>query len=864
MPTDISNRIKHSTTVDFVKRTTQRPVHIVQYDNSLPILEVSLKNNGIDYDIPNDISDVRIRFGKPDRTFVINSMLDVSGGNNHTVYFELTRQMTVFPGTFHPVVELIKVVNDEDTVAASGYIEIEIDRNPVQDEYVESTVEYKSLVKYAEEAEEAAESAEESSEDSEAWAIGKRNGTPVSSSDPTYHNNSKWYSDNAQTMTSGKADKDIDSVTGNLAEFDSSHNPVDSGVHADKVMLSDGSYSEANVGTSDNLVDKLGIGSLQEPFFYRPTAGGDISINEEGTVQIKSIHGKTFVWNQICSGMESGASHPGGADMNATVDDYGYLVLNGTADSNGTAQLWYGNHKVHFVAGHWYYMSISDNPFNATWGYTGGGVSGTAKEFIKRSSQTGDAIGTFEIKAGQTYNNVRLRTIVVDLTAMFGAGNEPETVADLDFRKWFPDEFYPFSEPHLLNFTGTGIKSVGFNQLDLDSYMSTLGITKTGEFYADTATNFSQKSLNVPFPIKWLPNTKYCFYIRGYCSQNLSNFKVQVYYTDGSFQAITLSSKSIASAYGVSDPAKTIREVRFSFGSGGSEYFYLDSLCVSFSYSAYRDGEYEPYWSVTRNIPVQQYFPTGMKSAGTVFDELTPNRAITRIASINLHDIPSSGWSKNADHQYYHRFDEDEPGAINTTTSFNVVCSARYTPGNAYGDHTDRSICTTTLGVWIYDEEETGNTPTLIPEGATLYYPVGTPIETRIDPPLPLLYKVADFGTEEVITPTGTAPTTSPLVMVAHYNRDYTRQLDNIVDNIGDGKTTKDIVDSARNMPDDTIPKIFHDNDGSIKLKNSSIIASSARKVINAILGTPEQNGTYILKATVTDGYAEYSWEATE
>ena len=27
----------------------------------------------------------------------------------------------------------------------------------------------------------------------EAWAIGERNGIPVSSTDQTYHNNSKWY-----------------------------------------------------------------------------------------------------------------------------------------------------------------------------------------------------------------------------------------------------------------------------------------------------------------------------------------------------------------------------------------------------------------------------------------------------------------------------------------------------------------------------------------------------------------------------------------------------------------------------------------------------------------------------------------------
>lgn len=35
----------------------------------------------------------------------------------------------------------------------------------------------------------------------------------------------------------------------------------------------------------------------------------------------------------------------------------------------------------------------------------------------------------------------------------------------------------------------------------------------------------------------------------------------------------------------------------------------------------------------TTNLPVATYFPTGMKSAGSVYDELTPSKAITRIGS---------------------------------------------------------------------------------------------------------------------------------------------------------------------------------------------------------------------------------------
>ena len=36
--------------------------------------------------------------------------------------------------------------------------------------------------------------AEHTSQDAEAWAVGERGGVPVSPSDDTYHNNSKWYS----------------------------------------------------------------------------------------------------------------------------------------------------------------------------------------------------------------------------------------------------------------------------------------------------------------------------------------------------------------------------------------------------------------------------------------------------------------------------------------------------------------------------------------------------------------------------------------------------------------------------------------------------------------------------------------------
>lgn len=53
-------------------------------------------------------------------------------------------------------------------------------------------------------AETAQTAAEDSAEDAEAWAVGQRNGTDVPSTDPAYHNNAKYYKDQAQTIAGGE------------------------------------------------------------------------------------------------------------------------------------------------------------------------------------------------------------------------------------------------------------------------------------------------------------------------------------------------------------------------------------------------------------------------------------------------------------------------------------------------------------------------------------------------------------------------------------------------------------------------------------------------------------------------------------
>lgn len=150
------DRMIHSTSADFNKRTLPRPVHIVQYDDGIPILAVTLYLDGNQYTIPAN-AEMNIRFGKKDGTFVYNPALGCSS-DRHIVYFEITQQMTVFQGRFTPIVEVV-IGGD---VAGSGCLDIEIDRNPIQEGDIESSTEFITIQEYASRAETAANNAETS------------------------------------------------------------------------------------------------------------------------------------------------------------------------------------------------------------------------------------------------------------------------------------------------------------------------------------------------------------------------------------------------------------------------------------------------------------------------------------------------------------------------------------------------------------------------------------------------------------------------------------------------------------------------------------------------------------------------------
>ena len=149
--TPVATAIVHSTTASLTSRAPVQPVHLVQYDQTMPVIAVALTANGQPYTVPSGAA-VNVRMDKPDGTHVYDPALGVST-NGQTAYIGITAQMTAAAGSSSPIVEI--VVNEG--VAGTAAFPVIIDPNPVPDSAYESTDEYLTLYEILQQAQSAAQ-----------------------------------------------------------------------------------------------------------------------------------------------------------------------------------------------------------------------------------------------------------------------------------------------------------------------------------------------------------------------------------------------------------------------------------------------------------------------------------------------------------------------------------------------------------------------------------------------------------------------------------------------------------------------------------------------------------------------------------
>lgn len=174
-------------------------VHVNQYDTGTGRLVASLYNGETPY---TPTGTAAIQGTKPDGIgFMYSATL-----SGNTVTADLKDQMSVVAG--HVRCQI--VISETSGTTGTFCFDLDVQESALPDDAEISESDYPIIEELIQEAQEAAAiaataevNAEASAEDSEAWAVGTRGGDPVPSTDPTYHNNSKYWAEHGGGGTGG-------------------------------------------------------------------------------------------------------------------------------------------------------------------------------------------------------------------------------------------------------------------------------------------------------------------------------------------------------------------------------------------------------------------------------------------------------------------------------------------------------------------------------------------------------------------------------------------------------------------------------------------------------------------------------------
>ena len=240
----------------------------------------------------------------------------------------------------------------------------------------------------------------------------------------------------------------------------------------------------------------------------------------------------------------------------------------------------------------------------------------------------------------------------MDLTQMFGAGNEPATPSE--FRAMFPDDYYPYNAGELKTIVPMSVEASGverFQLLDKSKFPATTtinGVTFTnngdGTFTVNgNATNTAYIQLNtitMKLGHKYLINDgdagvsfgSYCTYLNvtgGNVANTSSSNEINIYTANQNI----LCGCYIRVSSGIEVPTVVFKPQLFDltemFGAGNEP----ATVAEFWQRVPEKLYGYNPDAYKRVNIPSSKYFPDGMKSAGSVYDEINflSQKAIKRV-----------------------------------------------------------------------------------------------------------------------------------------------------------------------------------------------------------------------------------------
>ena len=580
-----------------------------------------------------------------------------------------------------------------------------------------------------------------------------------------------------------------------------------------------GYHPHMTTGLSDNLV---GHGEAIERVFNFGPTGGTYSI-EDGNARIKKIKGNTIVWNQLAK------IRPTKTINGVTIESMGdgsYKVYT-EKDTPSTGKVEF--HIEDSLQGVGRKLFISGSPVDSTTG-TYCLVSSPRAEL-----GYGTIIETVTEYSGLTIfvnENITINTPIIfrpqliDLTLMFGAGNEPTTASE--FRTYFPESYYPYNPGELISLNHEKIRTIGFNQLNLagrtkhifekgytptdthpfseDEYW--VGIAPNGhaysskDFYTITEltensikatrnTNIEYSGYGIGFPVRVDPRYNYQLAFDWvYDSNGDRSSEITFGYFDkegrlidyGYYPQKQKPFTIIKNTYWL----LIVFSINFKLPTDSTSYnkIEINNINLNLTHTGYRDGEVLPYEDFTRDFSQikeikdpttgEILFPDGLRSAGNVYDEITSTHAIKRIGVIE--DLENLDWYRsetNTSGKY--RFVAKNAMSNNKLVNGHTAANATFSyplsiigSGYTYEPYREGIGLGATDGtLYVYSEKLSSKTVGEFKElmsGHKLYYELENPIVVELSDPLNLDYKVWDFGTEEAISILPSAPFRADIV----------------------------------------------------------------------------------------------------
>jgi hypothetical protein len=316
--------------------------------------------------------------------------------------------------------------------------------------------------------------------------------------------------------------------------------------------------------------------------------------------------------------------------------------------------------------------------------------------------------------------------IFCDLTLMFGAGNEPNTIKEFYARIPMGVDLNAYNKGEVISMTADGIKSVGVNQWDEEWELGQID-NITGE----------------PLPSSgYIRSKNYIPVIAGATYYCLGVFTI-IYYDEKFKQADWWS---VGGNRTLTIPNNVHYVKLYKTGTT-----YNHDICINLS-NADINGQYFPHEEASEDLSfVADYFPQGMRSAGTAHDEIRFNKqsnkweAVQRIAEV---DMGSLSWSYDVTYEGFSgRFPESAPCKY----EFNAICVGYPFKGSYSNVNDKESGYIYSNRIFIKDSFYTdAATFKAAMAGVTLYYELAEPIVTEIAEPFNLDYKVWNFGTEQM------------------------------------------------------------------------------------------------------------------